>query len=261
MSAEERNRFRARGRAIAAAVVVPFWLISGGLLFAAVSAHADEHPFTVTAEGVSLPAGQTFPDGGHVNLIATAPHTDLHFEEKCIARVDAECATLHAAAQFIGTSFIPWSAFGLTDGCVSWVQVAGIPKHFGDAGEAPICLGGTPSATPTQPAATPDPTGTLPTASPSPSPSSTATPEPSPSPTPSVTSSPTSPSPSASTESSSPTNGRTPSTSQEAVAPISAPDRLADTGRHPTIWDLAIVMGATTLIGLGLFGIARRANP
>lgn len=208
-----------------------------------VIANADEQPFTVTAEGVSLPASETFPDGGHVNIIATAPHNDLHFEAKCIDRVDAECAALHDDAQFIGRSFIPWSAFGLTDGCVSWVQVAGIPKHFGDAGEAPICLGCTPSSSPlpetsptgvpetTEPPATSVPSGTPSTSAPEPSvpPVSVPSGVPSPSPSPSMTRSPTSPFPSASTTSSDPTAGLT-SGRSEATAPTPAPARLADTG-------------------------------
>jgi hypothetical protein len=236
-----------RGPFLFMAAIVGVIVVAG--FGAAVSdAKADEQPFTVTAEGVSLPAGQTFPDGGHVNIQATAPHNDLHFEAKCIDRVDAECANLHDAAQFIGQPFIPWSAFGLTDGCVSWVQVAGINKHFGDAGEEPICLGGTPSTTPaaTEPA--------------SPLPTPTATTEPSPSPTP--TSSPTStpePSSNASLGVNTGSGGLT-LTAPESTS-TDVPARLADTGRPVTIWGLGLLMSATLAIGLGLLTIVRRSNP
>lgn len=242
---EEDNAFRGMTFALAGMVAVGV-VVGLAVLGGVVIANADEQPFTVTAEGVSLPAGQTFPDGGHVNIQSTVPHNDLHFEAKCIDRVDAECATLHDAAQYIGQSFIPWSAFGLTEGCVSWVQVAGINKHFGDAEEAPICIGGTPSSTPT-------PVETEPA---NPSPTPTTTTGPSPSPTPSETSIPTS-TPEASSNpnpTSGPTGANTDGpmtiTPSTKVTPVvsSAPDRLANTGADVTF---GLVIFAVIVLATG----------
>lgn len=100
-------------------------------------------PYTVDQTGITLPEGQTFQDNGHVNIRTTDGTTvNLHFEGKCIERTDAECAgERHAAAQFIGKSFIPWAAFGLTaDDCVAWGQLSQYNEHFGEGGQPPVCL-------------------------------------------------------------------------------------------------------------------------
>lgn len=100
-------------------------------------------PYTVDQTGITLPEGQTFQDNGHVNIRTTDGTTvNLHFEGKCIERTDAECAgERHAAAQFIGKSFIPWEAFGLTvDDCVAWGQLSQYNEHFGEGGQPPVCL-------------------------------------------------------------------------------------------------------------------------
>src|SRR5690606_24688472 len=68
-------------------------------------------PYTVDATGITLPAGDVFPDNGHINITTTTGDFGIHFESKCTTRTDAECATKHQAAQYIGKSFIPWSAF------------------------------------------------------------------------------------------------------------------------------------------------------
>lgn len=98
-------------------------------------------PYTVDVSGITLPSGATFPDNGHVNVRTESGTFSLHFEGKCITRSDAECAgARHAAAQFIGASFIPWSAFGITSGCVEWVQIADFAEHHGEGGQPPVCL-------------------------------------------------------------------------------------------------------------------------
>lgn len=99
-------------------------------------------PYIVDQTGITLPAGDTFRDNGHVNINSQPGGTNLHFEGKCINRTDAECAgARHDAAQFIGKSFIPWSAFGLSgDFCVSWVQISHYNEHFGEGGQAPVCV-------------------------------------------------------------------------------------------------------------------------
>ena len=102
-------------------------------------------PYTVTKDGIQLPAGDTFRDNGHINIKVTGGSTkrDLHFEGKCITRTDAECAgDRHADAQYIGKSFIPWSAFGLKGSfCVTWVQISHYNEHFGEGGQSPVCVG------------------------------------------------------------------------------------------------------------------------
>lgn len=107
------------------------------------AAFADESRFTVDQSGITLPDGQVFPDNGHVNIQSDPWGFDLHFESKCINRTDNECqGKLHDSAQFIGKGFIPWESVGVYDGaCVKWVQVSGYDYHFGENGEAPVCVG------------------------------------------------------------------------------------------------------------------------
>lgn len=144
-------------------------------------------PYTVDTYGITLPAGHVFRDNGHVNIRSTDGATGLHFEAKCVTRTDAECAgPRHTAAQYIGASFIPWSAFGLTDACVTWVQLSDFNEHFGEGGQEPVCLGTeepcpspTPTAspsTPSSPSPTPTTSGPSPTGSPSSTPSPTISP-------------------------------------------------------------------------------------
>jgi len=134
-------------------------------------------PYTVDQSGITLPAGQALEDNGHINVRTESGTVNLHAESKCIQREDAECAGVrHEQAQFIGQSFIPWSAFGLVAPfCVEWVQWSGAPEHFGEGGQAPVCVGApTPEPTP--------PESPTPTESPTPGP--TDSPEPTPTPTP-----------------------------------------------------------------------------
>lgn len=105
-------------------------------------------PYTVTEEGIYLPAGQVFQDNGHVNIKTSLGPANVHFEAKCITRTDAECAgDRHAQAQFIGKSSIPWTAFGLGKKpfCVTWVQLSQYNEHYGEGGQGGV---GTGCATP-----------------------------------------------------------------------------------------------------------------
>jgi hypothetical protein len=149
-------------------------VILGSSAYAAWGGSDSPTPYTVDAAGVTLPAGQAFPDNGHVNIRTDHGDVNLHFESKCITRSDAECAgDRHAAAQFIGTSFIPWSAFGLS--CpfsVSWVQLSQFDEHFGEGGQAPVSCGVVPI---------PSPSPSL-TTTPSPTPTETSPPSPTPTP-------------------------------------------------------------------------------
>lgn len=120
------------------------------LTLAPAAAHADGSdsptPYAVTTEGVQLPDGDAFRDSGHVNTRFYGPEggvlqsAGVHFEAKCIDRTDAECAgARHEHAQYIGRSFIPWSAFGITEGSeIRWVQVSHHSAHFGEGGQKPI---------------------------------------------------------------------------------------------------------------------------
>lgn len=115
-----------------------------GLSTAASAAGSDSPtPYTVDATGITLPAGDTFRDNGHVNINTSLPSAwNLHFESKCIDRTDHECAgKLHNDAQYIGKSFVPWSAFGLSGAfCVRWVQISHYNEHFGEGGQKPVCV-------------------------------------------------------------------------------------------------------------------------
>lgn len=127
-------------------------------------------PYTVDATGITLPAGVTFKDNGHVNVKTNLGDKGIHFES----------LNNQPSGQWIGKNFLPWSAFGLDTSkvCVTWVQIAEYNEHFGEGGQKPVghgCVTESPSPSPT-------PTETV-TASPSPSPTVTETPRPTATPT------------------------------------------------------------------------------
>lgn len=135
-------------------------------------------PYNVSGDGVTLPDGQTFRDGGHVNVRTTANLAyGLHFE-------DRNWPTDHPKRAYIGESFIPWSAFGIPEGqaCISWVQIAEFNEHYGEGGQpavGPDCAGGPvdpedPKSEPEEPA---EPTEE-PTEEPTPEPTEEPSPEP-----------------------------------------------------------------------------------
>src|SRR5690625_1852668 len=93
-------------------------------------------PYQVTTVGVHLPAGDTFPAGGHVNV--------RYFDGDGIQRtagIHFDANNNQPGGAWIGESFIPWSAFGITEGRITWVQVDGYNQHFGEGGEKPIRVG------------------------------------------------------------------------------------------------------------------------
>lgn len=114
--------------------------LAAALTIATMGGSDDPTPYTVDGSGITLPAGQVFEDNGHVNVTTITGSFGLHFEAKCVVRTDAECAgARHAAAQFIGTGFIPWSAFGIVPcDAVVWVQIAQFNEHFGEGGQASV---------------------------------------------------------------------------------------------------------------------------
>ncbi len=125
-------------------------------------------PYTVTAEGVTLPDGAAFPDGGHVNVRYTVDGVER------AAGIHFETLNDQPSGAYVGESFLPWSA--LTDStsfCVTWVQVSLYDEHFGEGAQEPVCTDDvpTPSATPTPssstvPSATPVPTDASPSTGP-----------------------------------------------------------------------------------------------
>jgi LPXTG-motif cell wall-anchored protein len=137
--------------------------MAGAMLLAVpTAAHAggsdSPTPYTVDSAGITLPSPDTFPDGGHVNLQTSAGGKGIHFES----------LNNQPSGQWIGQSFIPWSAFGLTDcDTVSWVQVSLYNEHFGEGGQSPVTVGNCappeddppveePPVTPEEPPVTPE---------------------------------------------------------------------------------------------------------
>ena len=89
------------------------WLVALGIATlvavpggAALAAGSDGPiPYSVTVEGIQLPAGETFKDGGHVNVKSNQGDRGIHFES----------LNNQPSGQWIGKSFLPWSAFGYSD--------------------------------------------------------------------------------------------------------------------------------------------------
>jgi hypothetical protein len=213
-----RNRRRPSTWAIAliGAIVLCASIWSATAAFAGSDPQA---PYTVTKEGVTLPAGTTFPAGGHVNWRTDRGSYGIHFES----------LNNQPSGVYIGKSFLP---FNLAVGeCVEWVQVSLYNEHYGEGGQPPICNGGTPSTT--EPSPSPSPSET---------PSQTSVP-PTPSTTTPSTTTPSIATPPASTDSRFPTPYSTASTLR-----ASAPDRLADTGTAPA----APIYLAVALLLVGL---------
>lgn len=88
-------------------------------------------PYSVTEFGVTLPDGESFEDGGHVNITSSLGSKGIHFE----------ALNNQPSGEWIGQNFLPWSAFGLTCGdTVSWVQVWKYNEHFGEGGQEPVAV-------------------------------------------------------------------------------------------------------------------------
>lgn len=94
-------------------------------------------PYQVTTVGVQLPTGDTFQAHGHVNV--------RYFDSDGIQRssgIHFDPNNDHPGGQWIGESFIPWSAFGIDQGSrITWVQVHGYNQHFGEGGQKPVPVG------------------------------------------------------------------------------------------------------------------------
>jgi hypothetical protein len=181
-----RSRLLSAAALSAALVLVPTAAVAGG--------SDSPVPYTVTAAGLTLPAGSVFDEYGDINYTVTAldgsaRHTfGVHNEVPHNGK--------WPAGQYVGASSYAWTdhpdfARYFPGGyCVVWVQVSGYDEHFGEGGQAPVCTTD-PTPTPTDPAVdpTPEPTptptepGTGPTPDPTPAPTD-PTVEPTPTPTP-----------------------------------------------------------------------------
>ncbi len=101
-------------------------------------------PYVVGADGLTLPAGTTFPDNGHVNIRYTMPGSDAELA----AGVHFESLNDQPSGQFVGQSFLPWSYLIEADEyCITWVQVADFNEHFGEGGQEPVCTDGSTTTT------------------------------------------------------------------------------------------------------------------
>lgn len=106
-------------------------------------------PYTVTADGVTLPEGTVFPAHGHVNYRTTERSGGVHFDPN----------NNQPGGAYIGVGFFP---IALAPGeCLVWVQVSLYDEHFGEGGQPPVCRPAVVELTPEpipEPSSTPTPT-------------------------------------------------------------------------------------------------------
>lgn len=147
------------GGALAALLAIGMVATGVSLSATAAGGSGDPTPYTVTAQGVTLPTGVTFPSDGHVNYTATKlDGTGLlsfgvHFDPN----------NKQPGGRFIGQAFFPFSNVGADDKydavtssaasafpngyCITWVQVSMYNEHFGEGGQSPICTDNTVKST------------------------------------------------------------------------------------------------------------------
>lgn len=94
-------------------------------------------PYDVGQTGITLPEGDTFPAHGHVNI----KYTDFEGNNEQSAGIHFDPNNGHPGGQWIGETYIPWTAFGLTDNwCLSWVQIHGYNQHYGEGPHKELCI-------------------------------------------------------------------------------------------------------------------------
>src|SRR5699024_10942126 len=99
--------------ALVAAVVVSGPAVAGG--------SDSVTPYTVTAAGIEFPT--PLVAHGHVNVrLVDGTARGLHFDPN----------NGHPGAAWIGATFLPWSALGITGGCIAWVQWSDTNEHYGE---------------------------------------------------------------------------------------------------------------------------------
>lgn len=103
-------------------------------------------PYTVSASGLRLPTGDSFPDAGHVNIEYTADGRDrwagIHFDS----------LNGQGSGAYIGQAYLSWDVLvPEEDYCITWVQVGHYNEHFGEGGQEPVCTDGSTPVTPPAP--------------------------------------------------------------------------------------------------------------
>ncbi|MCR6706582.1 MAG: hypothetical protein NVV66_18465 [Cellulomonas sp.] len=223
---------------------VALCVLIGGVIGAAFARAASDAPtpYSVTAAGLTFPA--PLPAHGHVNVrTADGVTHGLHLDPN----------PGHPGRPWIGATFVPWAAFGISDGCVVWVQVSQYDEHYGEGGQPPVCL--------TTKEPTPCPTTTPPTPSPEPtsSPTPTASPEPTATPT-SAPSPPTDPTPQPSTSTSAPSPSPTSTSAAPSASPSPTPTSTVTLAPPPTTSPTTATSAAPTP-GPTAFSVAPPRTP
>ncbi|NNH07017.1 hypothetical protein HLB10_07900, partial [Cellulomonas fimi] len=126
-------------RAVAVAPLSVLVLL-GSAAAATAGGSDDPTPYTVTADGLTLPEGRTFVENDHVNVRYVVDGVTLS------AQLHVQAATAQGAVA--GRSDVLWSELGLPAGrCITWVQVSGFNEHFGEGGQRPVCSAAPPAQT------------------------------------------------------------------------------------------------------------------
>ncbi|BGO95787.1 hypothetical protein NBRC10512_001624 [Rhodotorula toruloides] len=108
-------------------------------------------PYTVSYSGVTLPAGSTFQDNGHVNYQAipksqylpgqTYKNRPASWTPQSFG-VHFESLNNQPSGVYIGRNFMDFGAAAAafpSGYCVVWVQLDNYNQHFGEGGQCPIC--------------------------------------------------------------------------------------------------------------------------
>ncbi|WP_084125457.1 hypothetical protein [Demequina sp. NBRC 110054] len=109
---------------LTATAVTAAAMIAGALAVPALA--ADGSGVTIDDSGITLPAGDTFLDGGTIAVSGSQGTYGYTFDADCIDSDSGSCAgETHELAQYIGESFVPWSALGISgDFCITWVNLS-----------------------------------------------------------------------------------------------------------------------------------------
>ena len=204
----------ARARGLAKGAVL-LGMIGGFALIPGVATAGSDSPtpYTVTAEGITLPAGTVFPAHGHVNWRTTSSSGGIHFDPN----------NNQPGGAYIGASFLPIT---LAPGeCITWVQISLFDQHYGEGGQDPICK---PTTTPTE-----EPTWHSPDPTPAPTAETPPSSEPEPSQPPAETETPTEPSPTSPETTPSEPTENSPAPKPDSTSPSVTPDPT-DTPTTPT---------------------------
>lgn len=125
-------------------------------------------PYIVGSESLVLAPGDTFQDGGHVNIKfipegGTEQSAGIHFES----------LNNQPSGVFIGLNELAWkNIIHYKKYCITWVQVSNYNQHFGEGGQQPVCNYSETPVVPEVPVETPSPDPTQPV-EPTPEPSET----------------------------------------------------------------------------------------